>query len=144
MKCDYCGTQQDKADYCKSCGAKLPEKKGNDVQRYDPFFYNGYIVYTLKNWSTDSVEVQFWLGYEMIERFAVTQDFLRSVVPEYCDPMPFFWELFLVACGEQECYEWKEKNTKYPATFVITRHENPEKVHWHTLSTHDMVQEFRK
>jgi hypothetical protein len=142
MKCEYCGTDNRGAGRCTACGAKLHEK-AEEVQKYEPFFYNGYICYQLFDPATEICEVQFWLGRELIERIAVSRDLLRARVPESWDAMSFFWDLFLVAHGETEVLEWQEKNKKYPARFEVRRFENPDKERLHSLSLREIVQEYR-
>jgi hypothetical protein len=58
--------------------------------------------------------------------------------------MPFIWDLFLLAHGEKEVLEYQEKNSKYPAMFLVTRVENPEKQRWHSLNIHELAREFAK
>ena len=66
------------------------------------------------------------------------------MVPEYADPMPIFWDLFLVAHGEKEALEWQEKNTKYPARFECRRIENPEKEYLLSLNSKQMAELYQK
>lgn len=141
MKCEYCGTDKQIGEYCEKCGAPLPKKQDEHDYRYGPQFYNGYIVYEIEKAWTDVIEVQFWLGCELIERFELTRDFVRERVPECCDEMSFFWDLFLLARGEKDVLEWKERNNKYPATFLVTRVENPEKERFRCLSMRDLAKE---
>jgi hypothetical protein len=142
MKCKYCGTDKQTGNICEKCGAPIM-KKNVDVWKSDPFFYNGYICYTLRAQYEDTCEVQFWLGMELIERIKVSRQVLESHVPEYCDSMPFFWDLFLLAHGEKDVIKWQEKNNKYPATLEVRRIENPEKQRLWGLSMMDIVQEYR-
>lgn len=144
MKCEYCGTDDQTGKVCNHCGAKLPEKQGDVTMRAEPFFYNGYIVYMLRDYSTDTVECQFWLGMELIERFSMSREFLRETVLEGTDSMPFFWDLFLVARGEVEVLQWKEKNTIRPALFEVRRLENPENERLRALTIRDLAMEFRR
>jgi hypothetical protein len=143
MKCNYCGTDDRSGKTCDKCGAPLPEK-GKDLDRFEPFFYNGFICYWLHDHATETIEVQFWLGRELIERIAVSRELVRYHVGEGYDAMPFFWDLFLVAHGDKEVLEWKEKNNKYPATLQVTRIENPERERWHNMSIQDMAREFAR
>lgn len=143
MKCEYCQSENQSGEICNRCGAKLP-KVNNDVWKSEPFFYNGYICYCLKDYSIDSLEVQFWLGLELIERICVTRELIDSRVAPNEDKMSFFWELFLIAHGEKDVLEWQEKNNKYPAVFLITRRENPEKERIRSLSMYDIAQEARR
>jgi hypothetical protein len=143
MNCEYCGANDQKEKNCSKCGAPIPEKK-QDVWKSEPFFYNGYICYTMRDYATDTAEVQFWLGRELIERIVVPLEIVRQRVPDGYDAMGFFWDLFLVAHGEKDVLEWKEKNDKYPASFEVRRIENPEKVRWLSLSMYDIVSEARR
>jgi hypothetical protein len=142
MKCAYCGTDEQKGKTCEKCGASIPEAS-QDIWKNEPFFYNGYIVYTLIDRMADTIEVQFWLGRELQERISASRELLQSRVLPCEDGMSFFWELFLLARGEKEVIEWQEKNKKYPALFQITRSENPEKQRWSSLTMHDLAKELR-
>lgn len=127
MNCQYCQTEGQSGNNCGSCGAPLKKQKDKAFPsdwKSEPFFYNGYIVYELRHYQRDTYEVQFWLGMELIERIEIAHQTLKERVHEGCDTMPFFWELFLVARGEQEAMVYYEKNKKYPAMFLITRTEN--------------------
>lgn len=144
MKCEYC-QKQNKAGvtYCEFCGAELRERKA-DMWKSEPFFYNGYICYTLLDHLTDSREVQFWLGQELIERIVVPAAVLEKRVKECESVMPFFWELFQLARGEKEVLEFQELNEKYPATFEVRRIENPEKLRWQEMNLMELVREARR
>lgn len=78
----------------------------------------------------DAYEVQFWLGRELIERIEIPYQMLREIVPEGCDCMNAFWNLFLVARGEKDIFEYSEKNKIYPAMFEVRRIENKEVSIW--------------
>lgn len=124
MKCEYCGTENLSEGDCPKCGSQI---KKPDFEKSEPFFYNGYICYTLKDLMTDTLEVQFWLGRELIERISFSRQFLEEFIPSHYEAMPFVWELFLLAKGEQEVVTYQEQNSKYPATFEIRRIENSKK-----------------
>jgi hypothetical protein len=125
MDCEYCGTKNQEGGKCSKCGAPIDAPVADAALRSGPSFYEGYIVYTLSNWQTDSLEYQFWLGRELMERIRVSRKILDEFVGEGCDPMPFIWKLFLVARGELEVLEWQEKNNRLPAFFEIRKSENP-------------------
>lgn len=144
MVCEYCKSTNKAGDACEKCGAKLPQTDIDGFVKSEPFFYNGYICYTLRHPESDTWEVQFWLGAELIERIVVTRQMLDDKVQPYEDPMCFFWELFLVAHGEQEVMTWQEKNDKYPATFEVRRIENPERERWQALSLRELAMEARR
>lgn len=142
MDCQYCGTEKQSGKQCARCGAPLPEKN-TEIWKSEPFFYNGYICYTLHDMASDVYEVQFWLGRELIERIKVSREVVRYHVPDGCDGMSFFWDLFLVAHGEKEVLEYKEKNNKLPATFEVRRIENPERTMLQSLSLKDLVELYK-
>lgn len=125
MKCEYCLSEKQSGEFCEKCGAPLSKQSG-DLWKSEPFFYNGYICYTLRDLASGTYEVQFWLGRELLQRICVPIDFVRIRVPQGDDAMPFFWELFIVAQGEKEVIEFQEMNKKYPARFEVRRIENQE------------------
>lgn len=138
MKCEYCGTDEQTGKMCDKCGGPLPEKD-RGIWKSEPFFYNGYICYTLRESATDICEVQFWLGRELVERIRVSREFLETRILPYEDSMSLFWDLFLVAHGEKEVLEWKERNNKYPATFEVRRIENAELEWMRGLNYHEFL-----
>lgn len=145
MRCEYCNQENtSNRKTCAHCGAELVERKPADVWRSDPFFYNGYMVYLTRDIASDKVGCCFWLGAQLVERFEVPRITLDMLVPEGTDLMPFFWELLLVAQGEQEVLRIQEQNDKYPATFEIRRIENTEKTRWSSMSILNIVQEVRQ
>lgn len=146
MKCEYCGTHNDGKERCAGCGAPLSHEvnETKSVVRSGPDFFNGYIVYWLNNPWEDMLEVQFWLGHDLIERFQVSRTVLRELVPEGQDALPFFWDLLLVAQGEKEVLRIKEKNSKLPATFEIRRVENEMKAYYGSLNREDLARALRK
>lgn len=145
MKCEYCGTDGQDGKACSKCGALLPESRNDrhEAWKSEPFFYNGYICYALSDFMNATREVQFWLGKELIERIVVPEELLRIRVPEVCDPMSFFWDLFLLAHGEEEVLRFQELNNKFPAIFEVRRIENPEKLRWQEMSLLEIARESR-
>lgn len=148
MRCEYCLSKSQEGEICGRCGAPLnggsQVKNTLEILKSEPFFYNGYICYSLHDQVNDTVEVQFWLGHDLIERIMVNRDILKYHVPENFDSMAFFWDLFLLAQGEKEVLEIKEKNSVYPATFEVRRVENPEKERYFGLSLRQLMEESRK
>jgi hypothetical protein len=141
MKCSYCGTDKQTGDRCEKCGAPISRVKESDRWKSEPFFYNGYIVYYLREMAEDTFECQFWLGKELIERIRVSRAVLEEHIKLYEDSISFFWDLFLLAQGEKEVLVWQEKNTKYPAMFETRRIENVEKERLSSLSMRDLAHE---
>lgn len=122
MNCEYCGAKNQGGEYCEKCSAKIPEKK--DIWKSDPFFYEGYICYAITDYCKRTREIQFWLGRELIQRICLPFEFIDTRIIEAEDPMPLFWDLFLLAQGEKDVIEWQEKNKKYPMRFEVRRIEN--------------------
>lgn len=126
MKCEYCGLESKLEGSCSQCGAPLA-KLGNtkkDSVKSEPIFYNGYNVVYIRHYLMDEIEVQFWLGCELQERFKASRRWLEEHVREGEDPLPKFWELFLLARGEKEVLYWKDKNDKPYIDFEIRRIDN--------------------
>ena len=126
MRCDYCHAEQAERSNCINCGAPLSKRETevSPIEKSEPFFYNGFICYVIRDRSNDTVEVQFWLGLQLVERFKFTRSFLEGLVPFGCDPMPFIWDLFLLAQKETNVLEYQDRNSKPPAEFVIIRRES--------------------
>jgi hypothetical protein len=142
MKCNYCGTDDRSGKTCDKCGAPLPDSSAK-ADRSQPFFHNGYICYTLRDYAMDVIETQFWLGHDLIERIVLPFDFVRTHFDmASTDAFDFVWDLFLLAQGEKEVLEVQEKNNKYPALFEIRHIENPDKQRWSSLDKHDLLREF--
>jgi hypothetical protein len=139
MKCEFCRSEDQTGKTCTQCGAKLPETQIRPSERSDPFFYEGYVCYSIRDWAMDTIEIQFWLGLQLVERIRVTREVLHERIGETYDVMPFFWDLFLLAHGEKDVIEWQEKNKKHPATFLVTRKENPELEWMRGLSMNDLA-----
>lgn len=117
MDCKYCGTSQDKSAKCIRCGAPAAEE--HKERKSEPFFYNGYIVYILEDFSRDLISCQFWLGMTLIETIPMSRDVMREFCPQGCDYMDIFWKLFEVAQGKEECANIAGMNRGVPAKFEV-------------------------
>lgn len=121
-KCDYCGTVSAGEGKCPGCQSpSFDNEPAETIREGHPFHYNGYVVWWLADWRYDTAEYLFYLGDTLVERFTVSQDVLRVFVPEHCEVMPFIWDLFKVAQGEEEVAWVMEQNAVKPAVFEITR-----------------------
>lgn len=119
-RCDYCEMATNETQ-CPGCGSRnFDNKPVNQITRGEPFHYNGYVVWWLADAWLDTAEYLFYLGDRLVERFTVSRDVLNMFVPENCTAMPFIWDIFLVAQGEEEVLRVVEQNTIKPATFRIT------------------------
>lgn len=121
MKCEYCGLEGRAEGNCPQCGAPLAklDNTKKDFIKSEPIFYNGYIVIYIKDYLRDEIEVQFWLGCELQERFRASRRWLEEHVREGEEFLHKFWELFLLARGEKEVLYWKDKNDKPYIEFEI-------------------------
>ncbi len=124
MDCKYCGTSQDKSAKCIRCGAPAAEE--NKERKSEPFFYNGYIVYFIKDFARDLLKYQFWLGVTLVETIQIPIDLLRELVPYGYDEMPVIWKLFEMAQGKDEVLKYQTMNKELPAMFEVRHIENPE------------------
>lgn len=128
--CQYCGSEK-KADEkrCAGCdAANFGERPTQRRYEGDPFLYNGYVVHwvtDIDNCMRQMVEHVFYLGDRLIERIVVDRDVLRRFVPESHDIMPFIWDLFKLAQGEEEVLRITEQNTVKPVVFKITVEPSP-------------------
>ena len=121
--CSYCGQKSNpELVCCKYCGAPLPEYPWQ-TWRTEPYFYNGYVVWGLKenSFMLDRVSYYFYLGERLIDVVMVDTDVIRKFVPEYCDFMGFIFDLFKLSQGKEEVIRVVEVNSIKPATFEIHR-----------------------
>lgn len=137
--CDYCELESSGEDECPGCGARsFGSKPASHVFESQPMHYNGYVIWWIENLWHDSAEFLFYLGDRLVERFSLSREVLRMFVPEHCSMMPFIWDVFLVAQGEEEVLRVAEQNTIRPATFEITL-KPPAEEEWATgLSYRDV------
>lgn len=112
-RCEYCRIENDGL-YCLACGAPLPDKRlvENRFQKSDPFAYNGYIVWVIKDLMYRKYEIYFYRGIELIDVIEVYERAMREMVPEYCDAMPFIWDLFCLSQGMDKMIEIKTPDRK--------------------------------
>jgi len=91
-------------------------------ERGIPFFYNGYVVWPLREVARDGWKFVFYLGRDVVEVIEVLREQMwEAGVDEMTDPMCFIWELFCTAQGEEEVLEICAKNDKPPVRFRIDR-----------------------
>jgi hypothetical protein len=127
-KCKYCGTDGE-GQFCESCSAEFVEEVEEEYIKGEPFFYNGYIVWWIRELSSDFHKVYFYLGDRLVEVIEFSHGFLCQIdgYEEGISMWPFVWELFKAAHGEEEVLKVKERNNIRPAMFEIRRIE-PEKL----------------
>lgn len=91
--CSYCGSEwkwEDRQRDCTHCGAP------NKLSRLDkdrPFFYEGYIVYSLHDWCYQRSEFVFYAGTTFMGRVFMRDDEMRQYDPA-TDIMPHVMEKF--------------------------------------------------
>ncbi len=76
MNCNYCGQDVFEKNKCLGCGArsKNQEPLVRPDMRSEPFAYNGYIIWPLRDYGRDSITFSFWQG------------------DKHCDDIVFSWE----------------------------------------------------
>jgi hypothetical protein len=104
MKCAYCGQDDGKKEgKCPHCGANMKESIPNWT-RQDPFFYSGYVVWPLRNWSTLETEFQFWQGITLCGSVKLTRDeLLEMSCGQPVDIFPDIFEKFIQTMKEPIC-----------------------------------------
>ena len=136
MNCIYCGQDVFDNRKCVGCGARLKTEKEPLVtrERRDPFAYNGYIIWPLRDFSRDSITFSFWRGDTHCDDIVFSWDMWKHLnhygelaVSMADDPMRFVWQLFEIAQGQKDILVIQEPKTTLPAMFVFGRAEHPKK-----------------
>ena len=66
MICSYCGREwKQENGRCAYCGA---QNKLAKLNKYDPFFYDGYIVYCVRDYSRDLFSWIYYKGITLVGR----------------------------------------------------------------------------
>jgi hypothetical protein len=95
MKCFYCGQDWTPDKYypatCGFCGA--PKPPNETIQKYDPFFYDGMIVYALYDPCRNEHQWVFYRGDSFIGKVTADRQFLMSVATPGEDIMPLVLEM---------------------------------------------------
>ena len=128
--CQYCGNEEEADE--KRCAGCDTVSFGEQLaqQRYEgnPFPYNGYVVWWIRDiisMPLQTVEYLFYLGDQLVERIILDRDIIKRFVPEHGDVMPFIWDLFKLAQGEEEVLRITEQNAVKPVIFEITVKHSP-------------------
>lgn len=142
--CDYCHLPSKGEGCCPNCqSTSFDSEPVGPIREGHPFYYNGYVVWWLENWAHDTAEYLFYLGDTLVERFTVSREVLRAFVPEHCDAMPFIWDLFLLAQGEEEVLRVVEQNTIKPRVFEVTIRQDVKEYETLGLSYSDLCTALR-
>lgn len=126
--CRYCGRSKFVDGACVSCGAseKDSQSSASQWERCEPFSYNGFVIWTLADYSRDLFRYQFWLGHDLIGEVPISRDLINDMQSQYGDFVdftPIIWSLFLLMSGDEKEYILKvsERNKQIkPAKFRIT------------------------
>jgi predicted amidophosphoribosyltransferase len=87
--CVYCGREWQEHDgACSHCGA--PNKLAK-IQKFEPFFYDGYIVYCLREYHKGIHSWILYKGITFMGRFDLDDEYLRTLSPAM-DIMPLVLE----------------------------------------------------
>ena len=90
IECSYCGSiwRETKKGNCVSCGAPNKIQK---IERYDPIFYDGYIIYAIRDYSRRAFEFVFYKGITLMGDIFVSDRELMEIPPT-TDYMPIVME----------------------------------------------------
>jgi hypothetical protein len=148
VNCNYCGQDVFKDNKCLGCGARSHTKEPLVTpERRDPFAYNGYIIWPLRDFSRDSITFSFWQGDTHCEDIAFSWEMWRSLnrygelptVTSNDDPMRFVWQMFEIAQGRKDVLVIQEEKKVLPAMFLVCRAEHPKK----SWTWEEMVEEYK-
>lgn len=79
ITCVYCGRQwEEKNEVCAHCGA--PNKLAK-IQKFEPFFYEGYIVYCLREPARRCYSWIFYKGITFMGRVDIIDEILETLSP---------------------------------------------------------------
>ena len=89
--CAYCGEKVNLSDErCSHCNA--PMKRGR-IDRADPYFANGYVIYAIRDWSRDDYEFIFYKGSILQGRIRIARSVIDKI-DQQCDWTPTIMEYF--------------------------------------------------
>ena len=89
MECSYCGQAwKERNKCCSHCGA--PNKQA-EINRFEPFFYDGYIVYKIREPQLRSDMFVFYKGITLIGTIRI-HDIEFEHLPPAEDFMPLVME----------------------------------------------------
>jgi hypothetical protein len=95
VKCQYCRQAWESNKYhpdaCAFCGAPKPEPER--INKYDPFFLEGMIVYALSDPSRRYYEWVFYRGDVLVGKVGMTQQEIEELnIGPYVDITPYMLE----------------------------------------------------
>ena len=122
--CLYCGTEGDEKN-CTGCGAPLVKDKVHErIERSEPFFYNGYIVWSLRDPARRMSEFYFYLGAQLVDTIMITDHLIASLnIDPFGGVMEFIFKLFELSQGTEEVLRIQQQNIACPSAFEIRRIE---------------------
>jgi len=89
--CAYCGGKVNNNDErCPQCTAPV---KRSRIDKADPYFCNGYIIYAIHDWHRDSYDFIFYKGAILEGRISVDARILDAIPPQF-DWTPTIMEYF--------------------------------------------------
>ena len=146
--CPYCGVDSAEGiSLCGECGAPLEDNSLRDYDKGEPFFFNGYIVYSLFDYVIRNYEFVFYLGTTLIERIVLSEDVIRKFVPLGQTYMPMIWDLFLVTQKKKgntilsETYGEFREDGKL-CRFKVELIQTPEDKYWASLNWSDFREAY--
>ena len=96
LTCAYCGRNwSERNGACEHCGAP---NKLSKIEKFDPFFCEGYIVYGIRDYCRDCFTWVFYKGITLIGKVEITGRELSTYSPAI-DIMPVVMERLRVTAG---------------------------------------------
>jgi len=137
--CNYCGQRVDD-DFCEHCGGRNGQKKLQDeIQRGEPFYYEGYIVWALREIQSDAISYVFYRGREIVDKIRITGALLRARFIDGESEFSFIWNLFLLSQGLTDAVVQRQ-SVREPQ-FITIRLESEEET-WAKNMTNEKIEEL--
>jgi len=129
MVCEWCG-QPIAADAikCVKCGG-TNEKTKPKTEKWEPYFFRGFMIWPEKDFSRDMFTFHIWLGERRIGQFSVTRqmvDAWHQTYGDLSDSSDLIEKMLKLTIGEEEVVRWNGINADRNFMFEIRRTETPE------------------
>lgn len=127
LRCAYCAHIVFESERnCKNCNAPIVERENESTQleRYEPFGYNGFIVWPTKNHRMARREYHFFSGDKLVAIIPFDEEGWSKIVEQCESVMPLVWNLFELSQGYIDHIKItgrKDCETLRPVEFLITR-----------------------
>ncbi len=124
--CEYCRQPlTDTQTTCPHCGSLVSNPSVGAVERHEPFFLNGYVVWPLRDLQTDTITFQFWQGMELICGIPFERDLMHELSKDGMTSDDLLWQTFLLATGKTDQVDLRLRTERGTwAHIVLTRSED--------------------